>query len=63
MKIDFGYDSAFLKQGKSVKVVWDSEKIINGHALIVGKSGMGKTYTLVQMIEQIAEQAKRAGKP
>ena len=63
MKIDFGYGSAFLKQGKSVKVVWDSEKIINGHALIVGKSGMGKTYTLVQMIEQIAEQAKRAGKP
>lgn len=63
MKIDFGYDSAFLKQDKKVKVVWDSKKIINGHTLIVGKSGMGKTYTLVQMITQIAEQAAKDGKP
>lgn len=63
MKIDFGFDSAFLKQDKKVKIIWDSEKIINGHTLIVGKSGMGKTYTLIQMILQIAEQAKLAGKP
>lgn len=57
MKICFGLDSAAKKQGKDVEVTWDSLKVINGHMLIVGKSGTGKTYTLRKIIDQLQEQS------
>ena len=46
MKILFGIDSAFVKKGENVQVIWDSKRAINAHMLIVGKSGTGKTFTL-----------------
>lgn len=57
MKIVFGLDSAHIGQPQRVPVVWDSEKLINGHALIVGKSGTGKTFTLRRMLNQLNKQA------
>lgn len=57
MKIDFGVDSAFVKQGKKETVIWDTKKVINGHMLLVGKSGTGKTYTLKKIINQLEEQS------
>lgn len=57
MKILFGYDSEFVRQEKKVPVVWDSQKLINGHVLLVGKSGTGKTWTLRKMISQLQSQA------
>ena len=45
MQIKFGYDAATLK-GEPKQIIWDSQKLINGHVLIVGKSGTGKTFTL-----------------
>lgn len=56
MKIHFGYDAAQAKKGVQADVVWDSRKLINGHVLIVGKSGTGKTHTLRSMLRQISEQ-------
>lgn len=56
MQIDFGIDSAFLRQGQQKPVIWDSLKLINGHVLIVGKSGTGKTHTLKKMLNQLAAQ-------
>lgn len=56
MKINFGKDAAFIKQ-KITPVLWDSKQVINGHMLLVGKSGTGKTYTFKQMIEQLQEQS------
>ena len=58
MKILLGYDAAYVKQHQKVPVVWDSEKLINGHVLLVGKSGTGKTYTLKKMVSQLQRQAK-----
>ncbi len=57
MKTIFGLDSAFIKKGESVPVVWDSKKVINAHMLLVGKSGTGKTYTLKKIIDQLNSQS------
>lgn len=61
MKILFGYDSYQLSKKIEAPVIWDSQRLINGHVLIVGKSGTGKTYTLREMINQLSEQARAKG--
>ncbi len=58
MKIVLGFDADSAKQGQRVPIVWDSERLINGHVLLVGKSGTGKTWTLKRMISQLQKQAK-----
>lgn len=58
MKIVLGYDVLAAKEGKKTPVVWDSERLINGHVLLVGKSGTGKTWTLRKMVSQLQRQAK-----
>lgn len=58
MKIVLGYDAVAGKDGKKSPVVWDSERLINGHVLLVGKSGTGKTWTLRRMVSQMQRQAK-----
>jgi DNA helicase HerA-like ATPase len=53
MKILFGIDSAFVRKGEEVPVIWDSKRVINAHMLLVGKSGTGKTFTLKKIISQL----------
>lgn len=53
-----GVDTAGIREGKRNPVVWDTDKLINGHVLIVGKSGTGKTHTLRRMLDQIAANSK-----
>lgn len=62
MRVLNGYNSAAAAKGKIEPVYWDSQKLINGHLLLMGKSGTGKTYTLREMIEQISAQATASGK-
>lgn len=57
MQVVMGADAASIRGGKRTPVVWDTEKLINGHMLIVGKSGTGKTYTLKKILDQISAQA------
>lgn len=38
------------KQNREVPVLWDERRVINGHWLVVGSSGTGKTWTLRRMI-------------
>jgi DNA helicase HerA-like ATPase len=59
MKIIFGLDSAFIRKGESVPVVWDSTRVINAHMLLVGKSGTGKTFTLKKIIDQTRGQSSK----
>lgn len=54
MQVVMGVDSSGFKEGKRVPVIWDTAKLINGHVLIVGKSGTGKTHTLKSMLDQMA---------
>jgi hypothetical protein len=57
MQINFGLDAAAAKQQKRVPVCWDSRRLINGHAMIAGKSGTGKTHTLRLMLSQLQAQS------
>lgn len=57
-----GYDSRTAKKGIATPVVWDSKLLINGHLLLMGKSGTGKTYTLREIVEQLSNQAAKEGK-
>ena len=58
MQIVMGMNAYARSQGKTDLVVWDTTKLINGHVLIMGKSGTGKTYTLKKMLDQISQQAR-----
>jgi DNA helicase HerA-like ATPase len=57
MKIIFGIDSAFVRKGETIPVVWDSTRVINAHMLLTGKSGTGKTFTLKKIIQQLQKQS------
>lgn len=58
MQIVMGMNAYARTQGKNDPVIWDTNKLINGHVLIMGKSGTGKTYTLKKMLDQISQQAR-----
>lgn len=60
MKIKFGKDAVAQRKGIDQPVIWDSETMINGHMLIVGKSGTGKTHTLRSCISQLHAQGIKA---
>lgn len=55
MRIHFGFN-AYAKhtQNRLEPVVWDSHQAMNGHILIMGGSGSGKTHTLRNMITSMA---------
>lgn len=55
MHINFGLDATANKHGETIPVTWDSEIAINGHCLMVGMSGAGKTYSLRKSIRQMQE--------
>lgn len=57
MQIRFGYELKKLKAGEQVPVVWVSDEMVNGHVLLIGMSGSGKTFTLKKMIYHILQSA------
>lgn len=59
MLIDFGTDAGTQRSGENKRVLWDSTRVINGHLLIVGKSGTGKTFTLKKILDQLNAQGDK----
>lgn len=58
MIVPFGIDALEYKRDKKLTPVeWDSLRLINGHCLIAGKSGTGKTHTLRKMIGALQRQS------
>jgi DNA helicase HerA-like ATPase len=53
MRINWGI-SAFEKE-KRTQVVWDSRDLINGHMLILGDTGTGKSHMLRDLVRQLDE--------
>ncbi len=51
LQVPFGH-----RLGDGVPVVWDSKQAINGHMLISGPSGTGKTFQLNRLIATLAQQ-------
>lgn len=60
MRVDIGYDNRFKSRNGKGVVTWDTDALINGHMLLVGKSGTGKTYMLRKMIKQIEKKYNAA---
>lgn len=52
MKIDLGFNYFDLRKGVRSPVAFDTSRLINGHVLLVGASGTGKSYTLRRMMAQ-----------
>ncbi len=61
MKVVWGADAAELKNGKRVEVIQDTALALNGHTLLVGMSGSGKTHQLRNMINQFTDSALMEG--
>lgn len=57
MQVHLGIDAQTIKSSTNTPVVWDTKRLINGHVLIVGKSGTGKTHTLKKMVSQMSAQS------
>lgn len=49
----FGFDDHQFEAGRRVPVAWSEEFATNGHMLVTGKSGTGKTFTLRRIIGQM----------
>ena len=64
MQVKFGIDHrTFTQERKNMDAVWDSARVINGHILVVGKSGTGKTYTLRKILKQMLPQLPASAQP
>lgn len=59
MYVDLGLDAYALSQRQQRRAVrWDSQSVINGHWLICGASGTGKTYTIRRCLEGMQSSAR-----
>lgn len=52
MQLVLGNDFFDAKNNKKSAVIADTDKLINGHLIIVGASGVGKSHTLRRLIRQ-----------
>ncbi|HFH3085725.1 TPA: DUF5710 domain-containing protein [Pseudomonas aeruginosa] len=65
MKVNWGLDAGALsrKPSQQVEVSLDTLLAVNGHTLLVGMSGAGKTFQLKKMVRQMSRSAEQAGEP
>jgi DNA helicase HerA-like ATPase len=57
LRVALGYSAAAAKLGEAKPVIWDYDLLVNGHVLITGKSGTGKTHLLCRMLNQLHRQS------
>lgn len=53
IQIIFGADERALQRQQKLPVAWSEDSALNGHMLVAGKSGSGKTFTLKRIVGQI----------
>ena len=54
VRVTWGYAARDLKAGNKVPVASDTAYTVNGHALICGMTGAGKTFTLKRMVREMS---------
>ena len=59
MIISLGTDYFESRAGRASPIYYDTRKLINGHALIIGSSGVGKSHTIRRMIAEGHRSAPR----
>ena len=62
MRYPFGHNATVVEQNrnggnKPTGVVWDTSRLLNGHTLLLGMSGSGKTHMLRDMIAHMQRQS------
>lgn len=55
MRATFGQEASAKKRGIVQLVSYDSKRLANGHALILGMSGSGKTHLIRSLLKQMEE--------
>lgn len=63
MQVTWGLQAGELKRGARVPVVSDMAQTVNGHMLIVGMTGAGKTFTLRRLIREMTATSDRSDPP
>lgn len=56
MQVLLGYDSAVKSNAQNAKLYYDTQKLINGHAVLIGKSGSGKTHYIRMFVNAAQKQ-------
>ena len=56
MRVTLGINAYLQRtQQKRIPVVWDSQTSMNGHIMIMGGSGAGKTHTAGQLLNGMVQ--------
>lgn len=63
MQTVFGLNAGEMARGMRTPTAWNSDTAVNGHMLLVGMSGAGKTYRLKRMIRDFIESASPSNVP
>ncbi|MFM4785410.1 DUF5710 domain-containing protein [Aeromonas veronii] len=63
MRIPFGLHAGAASKQQERQVAWDSREAINGHMLLLGMSGAGKTHQLRRMISSLLDTASPQATP
>jgi hypothetical protein len=63
MQIEWGVDAGARARGEKLPVVWNSQSAVNGHCLVVGMSGSGKTHMLRKMAADLLATADPGVRP
>lgn len=63
MQIKWGIDAGARKRGETLPVVWNSRAVVNGHCLLVGMSGAGKTHSLRKIVREMIGTSERGSAP
>lgn len=59
MKLHLGYDYFAARRGDNTPLHLDTLKLINGHMLIVGSSGVGKSHTIKRLLREASKSKTR----
>lgn len=61
MQVNFGFCATAYKLGEKKLITWDSKKAVNGHILMVGMTGAGKTFQLRKIVRDMLKSERGAG--
>jgi len=63
MQIKWGIDAGARKRGETQPVAWNSRAAVNGHCLLVGMSGAGKTHSLRKIVREMISTSEHGRAP
>jgi hypothetical protein len=59
MRLKLGTDFFEARNGRAAPLYYDTSKLTNGHMLLLGSTGVGKSYRLINLLEQATREGKQ----